>query len=56
MACEQTNRICHGVEIDPAYIQVIIKRWEKSTGKTAIRESDGLTFQEVLDQHAAEEV
>jgi DNA modification methylase len=56
MACEQTGRICRGVEIDPAYIQVIIKRWEKATGKTAIRESDGLTFQEVLDQHEAEEV
>jgi DNA modification methylase len=56
MACEQTNRICHGLEIDPAYIQVIIQRWEKATGKQAVRESDGLTFQQVLDQHAAEEV
>jgi DNA modification methylase len=55
LACEQTGRIFRGVEIDPAYVQVIIKRWEKATGKAAIRESDGLTFQEALGQHAAEE-
>ncbi len=28
IACEQTGRICRGVEIDPAYVQVIIRRWE----------------------------
>ena len=56
MACKQTGRICHGVEIDPTYIQVIITRWEKATGKTAIRESDGLTFQEALEQHAVGEI
>ena len=55
MACEQTSRVCYGMEIDPAYIQVIIRRWEKATGKEAVRESDGLTFQQALDRHAAEE-
>ena len=55
MACEQTSRVCYGMEIDPAYIQVIIRRWEKATGKEAVRESDGLTFQQARDRHAAEE-
>jgi len=27
IACEQTNRICHGMEIDPIYIDVILKRY-----------------------------
>lgn len=35
IACEQTNRICYGMEIDPAYIDVIIQRWENFTGKKA---------------------
>lgn len=35
IACEQTNRICLGMELDPAYIDVIIGRWENYTGKTA---------------------
>ncbi len=35
IACEQTDRICYGMEIDPAYIDVIIQRWENLTGKKA---------------------
>lgn len=35
IACEQTNRICYGMEIDPAYVDVIVKRWENFTGKKA---------------------
>lgn len=37
IACEQTNRICYGMEIDPAYIDVIIQRWEIYTGKKAMK-------------------
>lgn len=35
IACEQTKRICYGMELDPAYIDVIIKRWENFTGEQA---------------------
>lgn len=35
IACEQTNRICYGMEIDPHYVDVIVKRWENFTGKKA---------------------
>jgi len=37
IACEQTNRICYGMEIDPAYIDVIIQRWENFTGQRATK-------------------
>jgi len=35
IACEQTGRTCFGMEIDPAYIDVIIERWENYTNQKA---------------------
>jgi len=35
IACEQINRICYMMELDPKYCDVIIKRWEKLTGQQA---------------------
>ena len=35
IACEKTNRKCYGLEIDPHYCDVIIKRWEDYTGGKA---------------------
>lgn len=37
IACEQTNRICYGCEIDEHYCSVIIKRWENYTGQQAVK-------------------
>jgi DNA modification methylase len=36
IACEKTNRKCYGMEIDPHYCDVIIKRWEDFTGNKAV--------------------
>ena len=35
IACEQLNRTCYMMELDPKYCDVIIKRWEDYTGLTA---------------------
>lgn len=37
IACEHTNRICYGLEIEPHYCAVIIERWQKHTNKKAIK-------------------
>ena len=37
IACEQLNRKCYMMELDPHYIDVIIKRWENFTGKKAVK-------------------
>ena len=37
IACEQLNRKCYMMELDPHYIDVIIQRWEQFTGKKAIK-------------------
>lgn len=38
IACEQLNRCCYMVELDPRYCDVIVKRWETLTGKKAVKE------------------
>lgn len=35
IACEKTSRKCYGMEIDPGYVDVIVKRWQDFTGKKA---------------------
>jgi DNA modification methylase len=35
IACEKMDRICYGMELDPKYCDVIVKRWEQFTGKKA---------------------
>jgi DNA modification methylase len=36
IACEQLNRKCYGMEIDPLYCDVVVKRWENLTGEKAV--------------------
>ena len=37
IACEQLDRTCYMMELDPKYCDVIIKRWENLTGKKAVK-------------------
>ena len=37
IACEQLNRSCYMMELDPKYVDVIINRWETFTGKKAVK-------------------
>lgn len=37
IACEQMDRRCFTMELDPVYVDVIIRRWEKFTGKKAVK-------------------
>lgn len=44
LASEQLGRRCCGMEIDPKYCDVIVKRWQNATGKAAVLESSGIPF------------
>jgi DNA modification methylase len=35
IAAERTGRICYGIELNPEYVDIIVKRWEDFTGKKA---------------------
>lgn len=44
MAAERVGRICYGMELDPLYVDTIIRRWQKWTGGTAIQAVSGKSF------------
>jgi DNA modification methylase len=46
-AAELTERDCYGLELDPKYADVVVQRWQISSGKEAQLESDGRTFDEI---------
>lgn len=52
IAAETTRRRCLGVEIDPAYVDVIVRRWEAFTGAKAVLAGDGRTFLKVSADRA----
>jgi DNA modification methylase len=50
MAAQRTGRICHGIEIDPIYVDVAIRRWQNYTGEAAVHAATGTTFNEIAAQ------
>jgi DNA modification methylase len=44
MGAERTGRVCYAMELTPAYVDVIVKRWQQFTGKTAKLEGSGEPF------------
>ena len=38
IAAETTGRVCHGIELNPAYVDVAVERWQRFTGKGAVLE------------------
>jgi DNA modification methylase len=47
IAAEMTGRSCHAIELDPAYVDVALKRWQDFTGNAATLDGDGRTFEEI---------
>ena len=44
ISAHKNNRRCYGLELDPKYCDVIVKRWQNFTGKDAVLESTGELF------------
>jgi DNA modification methylase len=50
IACERCNRKARLMEIDPRYVDVVVRRWQEYTGKEATLNEDGRTFDAVAEQ------
>jgi DNA modification methylase len=54
IAAEMTGRVCHAVELSPAYVDVAVLRWQAFTGEQAVLESDGAAFAAVATSRLEE--
>jgi DNA modification methylase len=54
IAAEKTGRRGRLIELDPVYVDVTIRRFEKLTGKEAIHAESGLTFNEIRNRRGIE--
>ena len=49
IAGEMTGRHVYAIELNPAYVDVTVKRWQEFTGKEAVLEATGATFAQVAE-------
>ncbi len=48
IAAENTGRHCLGMELDAAYVDVAVRRWERATGRDAVHAGTGATLADVM--------
>jgi DNA modification methylase len=48
LASDKVRRVCYGIEIDPLYVDLSIRRWERRTGRTAIHCASRKSFTETM--------
>jgi len=53
IAAETTGRVCFGIELNPAYIDVAIERWQQFTGANAVLADTGETFADLKAKRLA---
>lgn len=54
IACERTARTARLLELDPRFVDVILRRWQEFTGKRAVLDSTGEHFERVAERRAGD--
>jgi DNA modification methylase len=52
IAAEQLGRKCRAIDLQPVFVDVAIRRWQRFTGKAAILEGDGRTWSEIASERS----
>jgi DNA modification methylase len=52
IAAEMTGRVCFGLELNPVYVDVVVKRWQGFTGRAARHQASGQSFDERADRQS----
>jgi DNA modification methylase len=52
IAAETTGRVCLGLEIDPRYVDVAIRRWQAFTGRRAVLADDNRAFDVIAQERS----
>ena len=53
IAAETTGRVCYGIELNPAYVDVAVERWQKLTGGQALLEGPDKIFDDLKSERIA---
>lgn len=53
IAAEKTSTHCYGMELDPAYCDVAVRRWQNFSGAAAVLESTGESFDSIVQRRGA---
>ena len=56
IAAEKVRRVAYGIEIDPQYVDVAVRRWQRYTGRDAVLVGSDETFDEVGERRSAEQL
>ena len=54
IAAETTGRVCLGIELDPAYVDVAVERWQRFTGSSAMLDRSGESFDALAGRRPSE--
>jgi DNA modification methylase len=49
IAAETTGRVCFGIELNAAYVDVAVERWQRFTGKAAVLDGTGESFADLAE-------
>ena len=55
MAAERSGRLARLLEIDPAYVDVTLRRWRDETGEDPVRADDGVALSSLEAEGASHE-
>src|SRR6266849_9346814 len=53
IAAERSRRRARAIEIDPAYVDVAIKRWQRLTSAMAVHGTSGKSFAEIAERRCS---
>jgi len=53
IAAERSGRRCYGIELDPLYVDVIVRRWQAFTRGEAVHEASGRSFNQIQAERAS---
>ena len=47
IAAERVGRVCRGIELDPVFVDLAIRRWQRFTGERAVHATSGEAFDQI---------
>ena len=56
IACERLDRKARLVELEPKYVDVIVRRWQEFTGRSAVHAGDGPSFADISEQRGGAQI